>query len=199
MSQLELNRLETIQRILDKRLSVVDAASHLSLSRSQVHRLIAQYRKDGASGLISKKRGKPSNRRYPDTVRNFAIHIVTEHYADFGPTFAAEKLRENHELSVSKETLRKWMMEADLWQHKTRRKDRIHQPRHRRDRFGELIQIDGSHHPWFEALQNLRMPLIISMRQRRISRNTESRQRFIATNTGYSEPRTPPIRTRPRA
>lgn len=150
MSQLELNRLETIQRILDKRLSVVDAASHLSLSRSQVHRLIAQYRKDGASGLISKKRGKPSNRRYPDTVRNFAIHIVTEHYADFGPTFAAEKLRENHELSVSKETLRKWMMEADLWQHKTRRKDRIHQPRHRRDRFGELIQIDGSHHPWFE-------------------------------------------------
>lgn len=150
MSHLELDRLETIQRILDHRLSVVDAASHLSLSRSQVHRLIAAYRQNGASGLISKKRGKPSNRRYPDTVKSYAIEIVREKYPDFGPTFAAEKLRENHELAISKETLRKWMIEAELWRDKTRRKDRIYQPRHRRDHFGELVQIDGSHHPWFE-------------------------------------------------
>ena len=144
MSHLELNRAETIQRILDHRLSVVDAASHLSLSRSQVHCLIAPYRQNGASELISKKRGKLSNRRYPDTVKAYAIEIVREKYLDFGPAFAAEKLRENHELVISKETLRKWMIDAGLWRDKTRRKDRIYQPRHRRDHFGELIQPLGT-------------------------------------------------------
>jgi len=150
MSTAELKRLEIIQSIIDKRVSVVDASTLMGLSRSQVHRLLKRYKSDGAAGLVSGKRGKPSNRRYPDSIRDYALHIVQARYHDFGPTLAAEKLEEVHQLSISKETLRKWMVEAEIWEPRINRKRRVHQPRNRRDCFGELIQIDGSHHWWFE-------------------------------------------------
>lgn len=150
LSNLELKRLEIIQSIIEKRLSVVEAGEHLGLSRSQVHRLLNRYKADGAAGLVSGKRGKPSNRRYSDALREHAPHIVQSRYHDFGPTLAAEKLQEVHQLSISKETMRKWMAEAGLWEPRINKKRRVHQPRNRRDCFGELIQIDGSHHWWFE-------------------------------------------------
>lgn len=150
LSNLELKRLEIIQSIRDNHLSVVEGAVHLGLSRSQVHRLLKRYALDGAAGLVSGKRGKPSNRKYPDSFRDYALHIVQANYHDFGPTLAAEKLEEFHQLSVSKETLRKWMTETEIWEPRINRKRRVHQPRNRRDCFGELIQIDGSHHWWFE-------------------------------------------------
>jgi len=150
LSDIEIKRLEIIQSILDKRLSAVDGANHLGLSRSQVHRLLTRYRSDGAAGLVSGKRGKPSNRKYPDTIREYALHIIQSRYHDFGPTLVAEKLEEVHQLSVSKETLRKWMIEAGIWQSRIERKRRVYQPRNRRECFGELIQLDGSHHWWFE-------------------------------------------------
>jgi len=150
MSQKELNRLEAIQKIRDRRLSVVDAARLLSLSRSQVHRLLQAYDRDGAAGLVSKKRGQPSNRRHSDEFRNIVLDLVREHYHDFGPTLAREKLIELHQISVGKETLRRWMTEAGIWKSRRERKQQIFQPRGRRDCFGELIQIDGSHHWWFE-------------------------------------------------
>ncbi|QFT71033.1 hypothetical protein FIU93_29870 (plasmid) [Labrenzia sp. THAF35] len=92
MSQKELNRLEAIQKIRDRRLSVVDAARLLSLSRSQVHRLLQAYDRDGAAGLVSGKRGRPSNRRHGDEFRNAVLDLVRERYHDFGPTLAREKL-----------------------------------------------------------------------------------------------------------
>lgn len=150
MSQKELNRLEAIQKIKDRRLSVVQAAKMLRLSRSQVHRLIQAYDRDGAAGLVSRKRGVPSNRRYSDDFRNTVISLVREHYHDFGPTLAREKLVEIHDLPVGKETLRQWMSEAGIWTTRCKRRQRVYQPRSRRDCFGELIQIDGSHHHWFE-------------------------------------------------
>jgi len=150
MSQKELKHLEIIPSILDNRLSVTNAAEVLGLSRSQLHRLLKQYRQHGASGLVSKKRGRPSNRKIADSLRDYALYIVRTHYHDFGPTFAAEKLRECHDYDVSKETLRKWMTEDGLWEPRINRRRRIHQPRNRRDCFGELVQIDGSHHWWFE-------------------------------------------------
>ena len=116
MSQKELNRLEAIQKIKDRRLSVVQAAKMLRLSRSQVHRLIQAYDRDGAAGLVSRKRGVPSNRRYSDDFRNTVISLVREHYHDFGPTLAREKLVEIHDLPVGKETLRQWMSEAGYGQ-----------------------------------------------------------------------------------
>ena len=127
---------------------MVRAAELLGLSRSQVHRLLQAYDVDGADGLASKKRGRPSNRRHSEDFRNLALDLVREHYADFGPTLAAEKLAERHQVSVSKETLRQWMMEAGIWLSRRARKKRVFQPRGRRDCFGELIQIDGSHHWW---------------------------------------------------
>jgi hypothetical protein len=75
---------------------------------------------------------------------------VQSRYADFGPTLAAEKLHEQHGLQVSVETLRRWMIEVELWVPRSRRTRRVHQPRHRRSCFGELIQIDGCDHEWFE-------------------------------------------------
>jgi transposase-like protein len=85
----------------------------------------------------------------PDVVRDHAIALVRQRYADFGPTFAAEKLAEHHNLKVSRETLRSWMRQAGIWMSRAERK-RIQQPRHRREHIGELIQIDGSEHRWFE-------------------------------------------------
>ena len=101
-------------------------------------------------GLVSKKRGKPSNRRHSKEFRNRVINIVRDNYADFGPTLAREKLAERHDISIGKETLRRWMTDAGLWQTRKERKKRVHQPRYRRECYGELIQIDGSDHHWFE-------------------------------------------------
>lgn len=150
MSQKELHRLELIQRIRGRSLTVVEAAALLRLSRSQVHRLLQAYDLAGADGLVSKKRGRPSNRRHSEDFRNLVLDLVREHYADFGPTLAAEKLIERHRIAVSKETLRQWMIEAGIWVSRRERKKRVFQPRGRRDCFGELVQIDGSLHWWFE-------------------------------------------------
>ncbi|NRQ16512.1 hypothetical protein BHMPCIPO_03772 [Ensifer sesbaniae] len=101
MSQKELHRLEVIQKINDRRLSVVQAAELLGLSRSQVHRLLQAYDRSGAAGLVSKKRGRPSNRRHSEEFRNAALDLIRERYLDFGPTLAREKLIELHRISLS--------------------------------------------------------------------------------------------------
>ena len=150
VSEMELSRLDTLQRIVERRLTCTAAAKLLGLSRRQVHRLVTAYRAQGAAALVSKRRGQPSNRRYPAAWRDQVLGLVRERYHDFGPTLAAEKLAEHHDLRVSHETLRQWMIQDGLWLTRPERKKRIHQPRQRRDRSGELIQIDGCEHPWFE-------------------------------------------------
>ncbi|GAA4133256.1 transposase-like protein [Aminobacter aganoensis] len=102
LSQEELHRLEAIQKVRDRRLSVVQAAELLNLSRSQVHRLLQSYDQDGAGGLASKRRGRPSNRRHTEDFRNAALDLVRDQYVDIGPTLAAEKLASNHGLTVSR-------------------------------------------------------------------------------------------------
>src|SRR6478609_4205603 len=134
MSKAELSRVDTLARVARGELPVAGAASLLGLSPRQVFRLLARLRAEGASGLASRRRGRPSNRRLPASVREAALAVVRERYADFGPTLAAEKLAEAHDLRLSREA----------------RRGRVHQPRHRRDRLGELVQIDGCQHPWFE-------------------------------------------------
>lgn len=114
MSQKELNRLEAVQKIKDRRLSVVQAAEMLSLSRSHMHRLLQAYDRDGAIGLVSRKRGRPSNRRHSDEFRNAVLDLIRERYHDFGPTLAREKLIELHRIAVGKETLRQWMTGAGI-------------------------------------------------------------------------------------
>jgi transposase len=150
MSRAELSRVETLLQVDRGGLPVSQAAMLLGLSKRQVFRLLRRFRVDGAAGLASRRRGRPSNRRLPEAVRASALAIIREHYADFGPSFAAEKLRELHGLPLSRETLRQWMIEAGLWRERKARAKAIHQPRYRRDCVGELVQIDGCEHWWFE-------------------------------------------------
>lgn len=148
LSQKELRRLEAVQKIRERRLTVTQAAELLHLSRSQVHRLLQAYDRDGSSGLASGKRGRKQPASYR-RFRNLVLDLVRANYADFGPTLAVDWWNDI-ESSVSKETLRKWMTEAGLWTSRRERKRQLHQPRGRRACFGELVQIDGSHHWWFE-------------------------------------------------
>jgi hypothetical protein len=99
------------------------------------------YRTEGPAGLISKRRGRSSNRRKPEAVRTKALSVIRELYWDFGPTLAAEKLREVHEITLGRETLRLWMIEAGIWADRKQRRKQVHQPRHRRECVGELVQI----------------------------------------------------------
>ena len=122
----------------------------IGLRRRQVFRLLRGLRQDGATSLLSKHRGKPSNHRLPAEVRVLALSIVRERYTDFGPTLAAEKLAAHHGCRISRETLRSWMIADGLWIDRRHRLPSPHQPRRRRDCLGELVQIDGSEHAWFE-------------------------------------------------
>ncbi len=151
MSKREFDQLEVLLRVQSGRLRVADACALLGRSRRQVFRLLRGIRDDGAASLVSKRRGKPSNRRLPAAVRELAMSLVREHYSDFGPTFAAEKLAERHGCRVSRETLRGWMVADGLWLDRRARLPSPHQPRRRRECVGELVQIDGSEHAWFEG------------------------------------------------
>lgn len=151
MSAAEISRFETLTRVQRGELRVVDAVAQLGLQRSQVYRLLERLRDDGAAGLVSRKRGRPSNRRFSEAFREQVLGIVRERYADFGPTLAAEYLAERHGITLSHETLRQLMISASLWKAKAAKRARLHQTRNRRERRGELIQVDGSDHDWFEG------------------------------------------------
>ena len=150
MTMREVDRLKVIQAVVDGGLMVWIAAERLELSRRQVYRMIARYRTEGASGLISKRNGRPSNHQLPEGVASHALGLIRDRYPDFGPTLACEKLRECHGVIVSKETIRRLMTEASLWVPRRQRLAKVYQPRARRACLGELIQIDGSDHCWFE-------------------------------------------------
>ena len=151
MSNQELSRLEVIQRLQQRSLKQSEAARSLKLSIRQIQRLIRDFKQFGASGLLSKRRGKPSNNQLPANIKQYVIDIICEKYADFGPTLATEKLAELHHTFLSVETVRQLMVKAGLWKTRAERKGRVYQPRNRRACVGELIQIDGSDHDWFEG------------------------------------------------
>jgi hypothetical protein len=151
MSHEELDRFGVISRVREQRLTQVEAARILNLGVRQVQRLCAAVAQDGADGLISRKRGRPSSRRFPESFRRSIVTLISAHYSDFGPTLACEKLLERHGIAVSNETVRKLMMEAGIWRTRAQRKPKVQQPRLRRPCFGELIQIDGCEHRWFEG------------------------------------------------
>ena len=121
MSDGELSRLEVLRDLDQKRLTTVAAGQLLGLERRQVYRLLKAYRTDGPMGLISKRRGQRSNRRKPEALRRAVLAIIREWYWDFGPTLAAEKLREVHGITLGRETLRLWMIEAGLWRDRKQR------------------------------------------------------------------------------
>jgi hypothetical protein len=150
MSYEELDRVRVIERMIERRLRQREAARMLGLTHRQVRRLRRRYERDGPEGLASKHRGRPSNRRLALGLRREALAGVRSRYGGFGPTLAHEKLTELDGLRLSVETLRGWMIEDGLWIPRARREPRIQQPRHRRPCRGELVQIDGCDHEWFE-------------------------------------------------
>ncbi|WP_336044194.1 ISNCY family transposase [Klebsiella michiganensis] len=147
----EANRLKVIQDVIDGRMKTSRAAEHLGISPRQCRRLLARYRDDGPLGIPSKRNGQPSNNQLPLGMAECALSIIRENYSDFGPTLACEKLNEVHNIYLSKETVRKLMTQAGLWIPRRQRAPKIQQPRYRRPCTGELIQIDGCDHDWFEG------------------------------------------------
>lgn len=151
MSMNELNRVEIIKKVLEKSLNQSEAANILNVSNRQIRRMVRQYKDNGVKGLISKKRGSLSNHKLPAGLKELAIGLIEDNYSDFGPTFAQEKLKEVHGLKISVSTIRALMIEKELWEPKRVKKKRVFQYRERRSRKGELMQMDGSPHDWFEG------------------------------------------------
>lgn len=149
MSTKELERIKVLAQVIDKKISQATAAKKLKICDRQFRRIFKEYKTKGNSSVISKKRGKASNRCIKQPIKNEVLKIVSTQYPDFGPSLANEYLRNDHNIIISTETLRTWMAEIHLWIPRSSNK-KIHPPRNRRPCFGELIQIDGSHHAWFE-------------------------------------------------
>jgi transposase len=151
MSTKELSRLEVMQRLSQKKLNQKEAGRILKLSRRQIKRLLKAFREQGAAGLVSKRRGRKANNRLSEEVKRKALNLLKTKYEGFGPTLAHEKLVEKEKLQLSDESVRKLMIEEGLWKARKAKKVVVHQLRERRACFGELVQIDGSPHDWFEG------------------------------------------------
>jgi transposase len=151
MSTKELSRLEVMQRLSGKRMSQKEAGEILHLGKRQIKRLLESYRKQGAVGLVSKHRGRKGNNRLSESVKKQGLNLLKTKYQGFGPTLAHEKLVEKDKLQLSVESVRKIMIEEGLWKPRKLKKVVTHQMRERRACFGELVQIDGSPHDWFEG------------------------------------------------
>ena len=137
MSRKEIDRMAVLRDLVEKRLTVTEAAVQLGLCRRQVLRVAQAYKAHGPSALISRRRGRPSNRCYPAALRAEDLGIIRERYTDFGPQLASEKLAALHDIRLSRETVRSWMMAEGLWKDRKQRMKPVHQPRHRRDSVGE--------------------------------------------------------------
>ena len=150
MSRKEARALHIIHQALDKKITQVEAAAIIGLSDRQIRRLIKRVRIEGDDGICHRARGKTSNHRIPSRVREKALELFRERYTDFNLAHATEKLGELHEITVSDETLRLWLNESGI-PYKKRRARKHRRWRERKAHFGELVQIDGSHHDWFEG------------------------------------------------
>ena len=154
MSTRELRRAEVLGRVKGQTLRLVDAAKMLELSYRQTKRLWQRYRGEGAKGLQHRSAGRGSNRTKPEEFRRKVLQLLREKYSGteqerFGPTLAAEHLADEDGLEVSEETLRRWMLAEGLWS-RVRRRKAHRKRRERRHHFGDLVQLDGSFHAWFE-------------------------------------------------
>jgi transposase len=138
MSERDVRRIEVLSEVVAGRRTVAQAAAVLAVTPRHVHRLLRRLRAGGGAALAHRARGRPSNNRIAAGVRDYALALVRERYADFGPTLAAETLAQQHGLRVSRETLRGWMAEAGLWLSRKQRRG-FHPPRLRREQLGELV------------------------------------------------------------
>jgi transposase-like protein len=150
MSVKELRRVPVIHQTMEKKLTQIKAGALLGLTARHVRRLLQRVRQEGDRGLVHRGRGKPSNRRLPEQGKARVLRLYAQRYGDFGPTLAVEQLAERHGMVVSAETLRGWLLAKGVT-HFQRRKRPHRAWRERKAHVGELVQLDGSHHDWFEG------------------------------------------------
>jgi transposase len=150
MSQKESNRLYVIRQTLDKAITQHQAAEILGVTDRQIRRIVRRVRLEGTAGICHRSRGKRAHNRITDAIRDKAIAICRDTYKKFGPTHASEKLVTKHGIKVCAETLRGWFQEEQI-PYKSRRKRPHRQWRERKAHRGEMLQMDGSHHDWFEG------------------------------------------------
>ncbi len=151
MSAKERDRLSLLSRVRDGQLTLAAAAGLMEVCYRQARRLLQRFKASGAAGLVHRLRGRPGNRgRASPADRERALSLCRERYADFGPTLAAEYLAKEHELMVDHETLRRWLIGAKRWKPRRDAKRQHRRWRERRKHAGQMVQMDGSHHAWFE-------------------------------------------------
>jgi len=150
MSQKEVKKYDIIKKLINKELNGPEASKLLDLTSRHIRRLKKRVKEKGISGLIHGNRGKPGNRRIPDKERQKITDLLREHYPDFGPTLAAEKLDERHRIKRDKGTIRSVMITEGLWQPKQKKTETHRQWRQRKACYGEMLQYDGSYEHWFE-------------------------------------------------
>jgi transposase len=150
LRQKDLKRLHVMHKVLEGTMTQAEAADLISLTERQIRRIVKRIRQEGDKGIGHAARGKPSNRKLPKKLKNRIVRLYTTTYPDFGPTLFTEKLEEREGIVISRETARAWLMGEGLWK-KQRRRKAHRQWRERKARFGEMLQMDGSHHDWFEG------------------------------------------------
>lgn len=150
MSVKECRRLRILSRVESGQITLTQAAEQLALSYRQCKRLWQRFKAHGAAGLVHRLRGRPGNRRGDPALRRQVVGLYRERYDDFGLTLACEYLRREHGLAVDDATLGRWLRAEQLWRSRRKSPSR-HRRRERRPCLGELVQIDGSHHDWFEG------------------------------------------------
>jgi hypothetical protein len=152
MTQGERDRLVALKKAKKKLITQKEAAKELGITERQVRRLLRQLKRRGDKAVVHALRGGSSNRKIEEVTRQKAIELLSQEvYRGFGPTLASEYLAKKHDIEVSRETTRKWMVEAKLWRPRRQRMEKTHEWRPRRSRFGELVQWDTSTHDWLEG------------------------------------------------
>lgn len=149
MSSRELKKLHIVHQAIDRQITQKTAASMLDLCERQVRRLVKSVRECGGSSLVHRGRGQPSNRRLSEGLKTRVLNLCRQKYLDFGSTLASEKLLERDGIAVNRETLRQWRLGSGFCE-KKRKKGQHRQWRVRKGCFGEMVQMDGSHHAWLE-------------------------------------------------
>jgi len=150
MSQGDLRRLAVIHKVIDRRVTQVEAAGILDLSDRQIRRIMTRIQEDGDKGIVHQSRGQPSHNAKDLKVKKRAINLCRGTYEGFGPTLASEKLFERDKIEISRETLRQWLRDEKL-PYRDRKKRPHRQWRERKHHYGQMVQMDGSHHDWFEG------------------------------------------------
>ena len=146
----DLKRLHVIEKVLEGDIKQIEAAEILLLSGRQIRRIVKRVRIEGSGGIIHRSRGGSSNRKIGEKIKERVLRFYQTQYKGFGPTLASEKLEERNKIRISDETLRRWLLESGDWK-KTRKHREHHQWRERKHHAGEMVQMDGSHHDWFEG------------------------------------------------